>query len=81
MSQSEPDALPPPTDPRWVALATQGATKPIKTLALKFMLARINQDTKKNATPVAVKAAVDELYSFFSINPRIVAEDASQLLK
>jgi len=45
------------------------------------MLARINQDTKKNATPVAVKAAVDELYSFFSTNPRIVAEDASQLLK
>lgn len=81
MLQPQTVALPPRTDPRWAALVTEGTKKPIKTLALKFMLARINQDAKKNASPAAVKAAVDELYSFFTNNARMVSEDTALLMK
>jgi hypothetical protein len=66
-------------DPRWAALATQGTTRPVKLLALKFMLTRMAQDARRDSSPAAVAARVDELHGFFVKNPRMVEADAAAL--
>lgn len=71
--------LPPKSDPRWAALVSKGTAAPIKLLALKFMLTRMNQDVKRNPSPGTIAANVDELYAFFAKNPQMVGDDCSKL--
>lgn len=70
-------SLPAKSDPRWSALVSHGTTKPIKLLALKFMLTRMTLDVKKD--PSAVGKNVDELHGFFVKNPKMVETDLATL--
>lgn len=71
--------IPSKADPRWAMLVTNGPAKPIKLLALKFMLARMSQEARRNAATVG--ASADELWNFFNSNERILAADAATLFQ
>ncbi len=79
MSSSIEIQLPRKSDPRWVELVTNGPSKPIKLLALKFMLTRMVQDIKRDPSPGTTGRNVDEIYQFFTGNTRLVATDAASL--
>jgi hypothetical protein len=79
MSSSIGVRLPGKSDPRWAALVTGGTGQPVKLLALKFMLARMAQDAKRDASPAAIRKASDELYRFFEQNEKLVATDTATL--
>jgi hypothetical protein len=79
MSHSTTALLPAKSDPRWAALVTNGTSRPIKLLALKFMLSRIVQDVKRNPSPVAISKSIDELHDFFTKNAKMVERDAVAL--
>ncbi len=51
----------------------------MKLLALKFMLARMAQDAKRDPSPAVVRQASDELYRFFVQNEKIAASDTATL--
>ncbi len=70
-------AIPAKADARWANLVTSGPSQPPKSLALKFMLTRMNQDVKQDPSAQSVAKTVDELYGFFIKNPRMVAVDCS----
>ena len=61
-------ALPPKSDPRWVALVTGKNSKPLKQLSLKLMLTRMSMDMKKDPSPGGIAKNVDELHGFFTKN-------------
>jgi hypothetical protein len=71
--------LPSKADPRWTVLVTKGPGKPIKMLALKFMLTRMTQEVQRDPSPGTIARNVDELHAFFSKNAHMTAGDASQL--
>jgi hypothetical protein len=79
MPPSSPAQFPAKEDPRWSALVCGGTTRPIKLLALKFMLTRITLDVKRDPSPGMVGKAVEELHAFFAKNPQMVAGDATTL--
>jgi hypothetical protein len=68
MSTAQTVALPPKTDPRWVALVTGKISKPLKQLSLKLMLMRMSMDSKKDPSPAGLQKNVDELHSYFTKN-------------
>jgi hypothetical protein len=68
MSTAQTIALPPKTDPRWVALVTGKTSRPLKQLSLKLMLTRMSMDTKKDPSPASIAKNVNELYGFFAKN-------------
>jgi hypothetical protein len=71
--------IPPKTDPRWRALVTGANSKPIKLLALKFMLTRIGQDVHHDSSPATIDKSVDELHRFFVDHERMVGPDVATL--
>jgi hypothetical protein len=72
-------ALPSKADPRWTVLVTHGPAKPVKMLALKFMLTRMSQEAHRDPSPGTIARNVDELHAFFCKNAHMTAADASQL--
>ncbi len=74
-------ALPHKSDPRWAALVTSGTTKPLKLLALKFTLMRMNIRVRQDPSPASVAKHVDELYAFFTLDPRRVDDDTATLFE
>ncbi len=79
MSAMQTIRLPPKNDARWTALVAQGPARPIKLLALKFMLARMSQDIKRDPSPPNVGKKVDELHQFFTANARMLEADTALL--
>jgi hypothetical protein len=73
--------LPSKMDRRWRDLVLGANTTPPKLLALKFMLSRLTLAAKKDPSPTAVQKGIDELYEFFSKNPRMVEADAAALFR
>jgi hypothetical protein len=76
---SQSIAIPSKADPRWNKLVTNGPSQPIRVLALKFMLARMAQEARRN--PASLGASVDELSGFLAANPRMVADDLLVLFR
>ncbi len=79
MSHSITVTLPAKSDPRWAALVKLGTSRPVKSLALKFMLTRMVHDAKKDPSPGNIGKAVDELFLFFTKNPKMIEADATTL--
>ncbi len=79
MSTAETLAIPPKSDARWRSLVSGANAKPIKLLALKFMLTRMTQEVHGNPSPATIEKNVNELHQFFVNNPRMVAADAATL--
>ncbi len=71
--------IPPKTDPRWRALVAGENAKPVRLLALKFMLTRIHQEVAKDHSPATIDKNVDELHRFFAEHPQMVAADLATL--
>ena len=71
--------LPPKNDPRLRSLVCNGSSKPIKLLALRFMLTRMTQEVKRDPSPGTIAKNVDELHGFFSKNQHMTAGDAAVL--
>lgn len=79
MSDVQGVRLPPKKDERWTDLVTCGPSRPVRLLALKFMLTRMTQDVKRNRTPEMIVKSIDELHEFLSKNPRLVEADVAKL--
>lgn len=79
MSPSLPLAVPPKTDQRWKAVVSNGPIRPVKVLAVKFMLTRMTKDVKRDPSAATIAANVDELHGFFTKNQQMVADDIANL--
>lgn len=79
MSFSDTSPFPATSNPRRTALMTEGTTRPVKLLALKFMLTRMQQDVKRHASSASVGKAVDELCGFFIKSPQMAVAEPKTL--
>ncbi len=79
MPTGDTAAIPPKIDARWRALVSAGSSKPIKLLALKFMLVRMTQEVQHDPSPATIEKNVDELHRFFVENARMAATDVATL--
>jgi hypothetical protein len=71
--------LPAKNDPRLRTLVCNGSSKPIKLLALRFMLMRMTQEVKRDPSPGTIARNVDELHGFFSKNQHMAGDDIAVL--
>jgi hypothetical protein len=72
-------SLPAQTDPRWTSLVRNGTSAPLKMLALKIVLTRMNRSVKLDSSPSCVAKNVAELHDFFIKNARSIEADAAAL--
>ena len=79
MSSPRDVSLPPKTDPRWTTLVTAGSSQPIRLLALKFMLTRMTQETKRDPSPGTIAKNINELSDFLGRNRDMVKIDVATL--
>jgi hypothetical protein len=73
--------LPAQTDPRWASLVRNGTSAPLKLLALKIVLTRMNRSVKLDPSLACVAKNVAELHGFFIKNARSIEADTATLFR
>jgi hypothetical protein len=73
--------LPQKTDPRWSGLLTGSIPHQFKAVAAGLCVSRHQRALKKNISPAAITAAIDDVYDFFKRYETVMQDDISKLFR
>ncbi len=78
---SDLSCLPPRSDPRWDMVAAGHISQPWANLAMKIMMARIEQEVVRDKTDANVRRCGDRIFEFFRKNEQAAVQDLRAIFR